>query len=73
MQVMIDYNGWRKMVDVDDYTVRRGKIQLRIMPPLSVNCLPLSQPTRPDPVLDLIVYATGCQTEHGLMIFSNRV
>ncbi len=72
MKIMIDYNGWRKVVDVEEFTCRSGKIQLSTIPPLRVDCLPHEVP-RIDPILNLIVYATGCQTETGLMIFSNRV
>jgi len=69
---MIDYNGWRKVEDVDDYIVRSEKIHLCVVPPLKFDCEPTAVP-RKDPSIDLIVYATGCQTADGLMIFSNRV
>ncbi|ACD95968.1 hypothetical protein Glov_2252 [Trichlorobacter lovleyi SZ] len=72
MRVMIDYNGWRKVEDVSVDAVRSGKIQLSIIPPLTFDCKPTAVPSR-DPSFNLIVYATGCQTDDGLMIFSNRV
>ena len=72
MRIMIDYNGWRKVEDVSVDAVRSGRIQLSIIPPLRFDCGPTTVP-RKDPSIDLIVYATGCQTDDGLMIFSNRV
>ena len=72
MQILIDYNGWRKIEDVAPEIARSGKIQLCIMPPLRLDCGQTRVPKH-DPVINLIVYATGKRDANGLPIFSNRV
>jgi hypothetical protein len=71
MNVCIDYNGWRKVVDIDPGTVRSGRIVLSVMPPMTrVDCS-TAKPSPNDTAVQLVVFATAEHTPQGYQVFRN--
>jgi hypothetical protein len=75
MKILVDYNGWQKVVDVAPEIVRRGVLEMAILPPLSVG-FEVAVKAGPVPketsVQKILVFRTEDQTPDGLLIFSNK-
>ena len=68
MKVLLDLNGWRKIINIDSYTVNKGVIEIRIDPPMNVMINPRGKP------IEMIgtsaaFYHTGSR-EAGLLVFA---
>lgn len=73
MKILADVNGWQRIFDIEPEIVKRGVINICIMPTPLVDCGPQSVPNfdrRQE--INLTLYSAGVDDERGLPVFNNK-